>query len=221
MARAERPPSLRRRRVGIGLLFLLVAALVAFALSRLNLARVGHELVTASPGWIVAALAVMASSLVLRSISWHQVLGAALPHTRIPWAPVTRATMIGVMGSAVFPGRLGEPSRVLVVSRGSHGYGGPCPSPPSGVRVICFDPNPADTRGEAEYMARLAQRNGWNSIVVVATPEQATRARLLVSRCYPGAVYVIAAPVPRSQLPYQVIYGWGALIKAVTVQRAC
>jgi uncharacterized SAM-binding protein YcdF (DUF218 family) len=110
---------------------------------------------------------------------------------------------------------------VLVVSQGHLGYGGPCPAPIQGVRIICFDPDPADTRGEAEYMGTLAKRNGWKSIVVVATPEQAARARLLVGRCYPGAVYVIAAPVPRSQLPYQVMYGWGALIKALTVQRAC
>jgi len=117
MASAENAPSARRRRVGAVLVVVLVVGLVAFALSRLNLARVGHELVTARPGWLLVALAVMGSSLVLRSISWHQVLRAALPDTPIPWAPVTRATMIGVMGSAVFPGRLGEPARALVVSR--------------------------------------------------------------------------------------------------------
>jgi phosphatidylinositol alpha-mannosyltransferase len=117
MAGAERPPSPRRRRLGILLLLVLVAGLVVFALSRLDLARVGHELVTASPAWLVVALVLMGNSLVLRSVSWHQALRAALPDTPIPWTPVMRATMIGVMGSAVFPGRLGEPSRVLVVSR--------------------------------------------------------------------------------------------------------
>ncbi len=95
----------------------LVAGLVVFALLQLDLHRVGHALVTAKPGWIVLALALMASSLVMRSISWHQTLRAAMPQTPIPWAPVVRATMIGVMGSAVFPGRIGEPSRVLVLTR--------------------------------------------------------------------------------------------------------
>jgi phosphatidyl-myo-inositol alpha-mannosyltransferase len=117
MAGAESAPSKRRRGALFVVVVLLVAGTVAFALSRLDLSRVGHELVTATPGWIVLAVALMASSLVLRSVSWHQTLRAALPTTRIAWAPVTRATMIGVMGSAVFPGRLGEPSRVLVVSR--------------------------------------------------------------------------------------------------------
>jgi phosphatidylinositol alpha-mannosyltransferase len=59
----------------------------------------------------------MAMSLVFRSISWLLVLRAALPDRRIGWGPVTRATMIGVMASAVFPGRIGEPSRVIVLTR--------------------------------------------------------------------------------------------------------
>jgi phosphatidyl-myo-inositol alpha-mannosyltransferase len=96
---------------------LVVGALVALALSQLDLARVGHALLTASPGWIALALALMACSLAMRSISWHQVLRAALPETPVRWGPVVRATMIGVMGSAVFPGRIGEPARVLVIAR--------------------------------------------------------------------------------------------------------
>jgi phosphatidylinositol alpha-mannosyltransferase len=117
MARADRSPSTRRRRAGVLALVLLVAGLVVFALSRLDLSRVGHALVTASPGWIAIALVLMGSSLFLRSVSWRETLRAALPDTPIRWAPVTRATMIGVMASALFPGRLGEPSRVLVVTR--------------------------------------------------------------------------------------------------------
>jgi phosphatidyl-myo-inositol alpha-mannosyltransferase len=95
----------------------LVAGLVAYAIVKLNLKRVGHALVTASPGWIALALLLMGTSLVMRSISWHAVLRAALPSTRIRWPPVVRATMIGVMGSAVFPGRIGEPSKVLILTR--------------------------------------------------------------------------------------------------------
>jgi phosphatidylinositol alpha-mannosyltransferase len=96
---------------------LLVVAVTAFAISRLDVHRFGHALLTASPGWIALAFLLMALSLVLRSASWHQVLRAALPHVEMPWPPVIRATMIGVMGSAVLPGRVGEPSRVLVLTR--------------------------------------------------------------------------------------------------------
>jgi phosphatidylinositol alpha-mannosyltransferase len=121
MGASEQPPSPRRwtrhRRTGLIVAAILLAGLLAFALSRLGLHRIGHALVTASPGWVAVAFVLMASSLVLRSISWHQVLRAALPMTKIPWFAVTRATMIGVMGSAVVPGRIGEPARVVVITR--------------------------------------------------------------------------------------------------------
>jgi phosphatidyl-myo-inositol alpha-mannosyltransferase len=111
-----------RRRIGrryliAPVLALVVAGLVAFAVSRLDLHSIGHELVTASPGWLALALLLMALSLVLRAISWQQVLRAALPDARIRWPAVLRATMIGVMGSAIFPGRVGEPTRVVVLAR--------------------------------------------------------------------------------------------------------
>jgi phosphatidylinositol alpha-mannosyltransferase len=110
-----------RRRLALLAIALAVAGLVVFALSRLDLHRIGHDLLNASPGWVALALALMALSLLLRAVSWRQTLRAALPDTPIPWGPVIRATMIGVMGSAIFPGRVGEPTRVLVLARRLHG----------------------------------------------------------------------------------------------------
>ncbi len=117
----------RRRAAGrAGLIAgaILLAAIIAFALSRLNLPRVAHALISASPGWIVLALALMMLSLLARALSWQAVLRAALPGARIAWRAVARATMIGVMASAVFPGRLGEPTRILVLSRRLDGPAG-------------------------------------------------------------------------------------------------
>src|SRR5271167_4569694 len=117
----QNTPTRRRpagfRHVGLIAAAVLLAGLLAFALSRLDLHHVSHALITATPGWVALALALMALSLLLRSISWQQTLRAALPETPIAWAPVIRATMIGVMASAIFPGRIGEPTRVLVLSR--------------------------------------------------------------------------------------------------------
>jgi phosphatidyl-myo-inositol alpha-mannosyltransferase len=104
-------------RAGVVVAVILLAGVVAFALSRLELHRIGHALITATPGWIVLALALMALSLLLRSASWLAVLRAALPDATIRWPAVVRATMIGVMASAVVPGRVGEPTRVLVLAR--------------------------------------------------------------------------------------------------------
>jgi hypothetical protein len=110
---------------------------------------------------------------------------------------------------------------VLVVSRGWEGYGGPCPPPVPGVKLICFDPDPPDTRGEAEVVDRLAKQYGWNSVVLVATRTQDTRARLLAERCFAGSTYVVTASLPASSWPYQIAYGWGALLKALVVSRTC
>ena len=110
---------------------------------------------------------------------------------------------------------------VLVVSQGWKGYGGPCPPAPPGVKVICFDPSPGNTRGEAEFAGKLAKRYGWHSVVLVATPTQDTRARILMRRCYGGSIYVITASTASDEWPYQIAYGWGSLVKAVALHRAC
>lgn len=110
---------------------------------------------------------------------------------------------------------------VLVVSRGWEGYGGPCPPDVPGVKLICFDANPGNTRGEAEFTGALAKRYRWRSMVLVTTRAQDTRARILMSRCFSGSIYVITTSLPWDNWPYQIAYGWGALFKALALQRAC
>lgn len=110
---------------------------------------------------------------------------------------------------------------LLVVSQGWLGYGGPCPPPVRGVRMICFDPNPGNTRGEAEYIGRMAERYGWHAIILVTSRPQAVRAELIVGRCFSGQVSVATAPIQLGNWPYQIAYGWGALFKAVFLVRSC
>ena len=110
---------------------------------------------------------------------------------------------------------------MLVISRGHDGYGGPCPARPPHVRLICFEPNPATTQGEAEVVGRLAQRYHWQSVTLVTTRAQDTRARIRVSRCFGGRIYVVAVSQPWYDWPYQLAYEWAALVKAVAIQRAC
>jgi hypothetical protein len=110
---------------------------------------------------------------------------------------------------------------VLVVSQGQHGYGGPCPAVTPGVTLICFEPDPGDTRGEAEFVGRLAAKNHWTSVVLVSSRAQDTRARLIVKRCFSGSVYVITGTLPLGAWPYQVAYEWGALFKSLVLYRTC
>ena len=110
---------------------------------------------------------------------------------------------------------------VLLVSQGWRGYGGPCPATTPGVKLICFDPDPGNTRGEAEFVERLAKRYHWRSVVLVTGREQDTRARILVGRCFSGSIYAATASLPLGSWPYQIAYEWGALFKALALYRAC
>jgi phosphatidylinositol alpha-mannosyltransferase len=55
--------------------------------------------------------------MLLRAVSWHAILKAALPDARPRLVDAVQGTTIGVLMSATLPARLGEPSRALVVSR--------------------------------------------------------------------------------------------------------
>src|ERR1700691_6662355 len=84
-----------RRRAGIVVAALLLAAILGFALSQLGVHRIGHALTSASPGWIALALALMSLSLVLRAISWHEVVRGALPRIAVPGGPGGRGPRSG------------------------------------------------------------------------------------------------------------------------------
>ena len=111
---------------------------------------------------------------------------------------------------------------VIVISRGSRywGHGSVCAPKIPRVTVICFDPNPPTTRGEAEFTGRLATRYHWRSIVLVAVAPQDTVARLRVGSCFSGKIYVINASLPASQWPHEIIHEWASTLKAL-VQRSC
>jgi hypothetical protein len=112
---------------------------------------------------------------------------------------------------------------VIVISRGSPrwGHGSVCAPAIPGVSVICFDPSPQTTRGEAEFTGRLAARYHWRSVALVTVAPQDTVARLRVARCFSGAIYIVNAPLARRELPEQVVYEWGSVFKALLAQRSC
>ncbi len=119
--------------------------------------------------------------------------------------------------------RLAEQRRAsfLVISLGTPESGYGCPRPIAGVRLICFNPSPGTTQGEAEFVGRLAREYHWRSIAVVTITPQASRARLRTERCFGGPVYVVTTPIRLVSWPYQIAYEWAALAKALTVQRGC
>ena len=113
--RAQGGAVLRRGAIGAGAL--VGVGLAALALQRIGLDSIGRALIAATPVWILAALALMGVSMLLRAEAWNAILRAALPGVRVRRADTARGTMIGVLMSATLPARLGEPSRALIVAR--------------------------------------------------------------------------------------------------------
>ncbi len=114
-------------------------------------------------------------------------------------------------------------TQMLVVSRGTPywGHGSACAARIPAVKVICFDPSPATTRGEAEFAGRVARQYHWRSVALVTTPDQVTRARIRMRRCFQGRVYVSTTALPTHDWPRAIAYEWAATFKALVIQRAC
>jgi uncharacterized SAM-binding protein YcdF (DUF218 family) len=96
-----------------------------------------------------------------------------------------------------------------------------CLPPVPGVTILCFNPVPDTTQGEARAIGELAARYHWASVILVTSPDHAWRARLWVSRCFPGGVAVSTTHLPFLYWFRQIPYQWGASIKALTVDRSC
>jgi phosphatidylinositol alpha-mannosyltransferase len=114
---ASRPGARMGRRLAIGAVGLLAAALAVIALQRIGVDRIGHALLNAAPPWVLVGLGLMCFSMVLRAVAWHAILRAALPRARVRARDALQGTFIGVLMSATLPARLGEPSRAFVVAR--------------------------------------------------------------------------------------------------------
>jgi phosphatidylinositol alpha-mannosyltransferase len=105
------------RRLGLAAVSLGGAVLAFMALQKIGLTNIARSLITASPTLVLLGLAVMCSAMVMRAFSWHAILRAALPRSRVRLADAAQGTFIGVLMSSTLPARLGEPSRALVVAR--------------------------------------------------------------------------------------------------------
>jgi phosphatidylinositol alpha-mannosyltransferase len=87
------------------------------ALQHIGWDAVASSVIASSPAWAVLAVALMVASMVLRAVSWHAILKAALPAARPRFVDSLQGTSIGVLMSATLPARLGEPTRALIVAR--------------------------------------------------------------------------------------------------------
>ncbi len=159
------------------------------------------------------------------------VVFAAATARLFVWPPSdrpTRADAVVALGGD--PGQL-RAQKAIALARSGYApvalisLGGipeaPCPHPMKGVTIVCFRANPLDTRGEAEHVGALVERYHWTTLILVPGTTQATRARMLFERCTDARLVVVPQGETTSRLPYEVAYEWGALAKALLLQRGC
>lgn len=92
--------------------------------------------------------------------------------------------------------------------------------------VVCFEPGPVTTRGEARALRDLAETHGWRSADVLTAQSHASRTRVLMERCFNGVLHVIPE---RQQLPpvslntnswvYRYLYETAAFVKVVATTK--
>jgi hypothetical protein len=83
------------------------------------------------------------------------------------------------------------------------------------ARVICADPSPETTQGEARMLRRYAKQHDWSSAVVVTMTAHISRAREIIDRCYSGSLAMIpSGEAPAHSWTYQFFYQTGATLKS-------
>ena len=170
---------------------------------------------------------VRAGALVVAALIVALVVGSVVlfiePATNVP----ARSNAVIVLaggnnGARIAKGislvRAGYAPRLFVSAPGHRD----CPRSLPSVSITCFNPNPSTTQGEARYASALADRHHWRQIIVVSGTQQVTRARIRFDRCYQGSILMVPAdPGGVANWVYGVVYEWGALAKALVLQRGC
>ena len=88
--------------------------------------------------------------------------------------------------------------------------------------VICFQPDPESTQGEARAVQRIAAARHLRSVIVVTSYFHVSRARLIMRRCYHGRLAVIGTPLNNPwKEPLYVALEWPKLTYAETLNRGC
>ena len=89
--------------------------------------------------------------------------------------------------------------------------------------VVCVEPDPFTTRGDARAAAKLAGQRGWRSLVLVTSTWHVRRARMLLERCYGGRVEAVGARPEDTwtEVADDVAHEWGGLLYAAIVARDC
>jgi len=89
-------------------------------------------------------------------------------------------------------------------------------TPRTDYEVICFQPNPSTTQGEAMQLRDLAAERGWDTVTAVTFKQHVPRARMILERCYHGELRMAATDYEFTPLRTlrQYVYQSGGYVKA-------
>ncbi len=110
-----------RRLAAWTLGLVVLAALVVLGVSKIDLGQVGSDLGRVRIGWLAVGFALMCVTYLARAESWFTALSASLGKGSVSRPFVTRVLLIGMFGSTVAPGRLGEALRAWLIARRTGG----------------------------------------------------------------------------------------------------
>ena len=97
-----------------------------------------------------------------------------------------------------------------------------CPGPIPRVHTVCFTPRPFSTQGEGALRRCPGSPPPSAEHDRGARDPQATRARLRFERCFSGRILIVPVrPTSLEEWVDRVFYEWGALGKALLLQRGC
>ena len=172
---------------------------------------------------------VLTRALPLAVLSWALVVGAAFA-LRHGGRPIRADAVVVLEGSKPrLPKGLQLVAQgyapLLVISKGDDkklerklcaGRGWP-----AHVRVLCFVANPPSTRGEAEFIGRLARERGLRRIDVVTSQFHVFRAQLLLERCYHGDLQMVGVTQPVWKVPWYAVTETAKIAYQLVVARGC
>jgi uncharacterized SAM-binding protein YcdF (DUF218 family) len=163
-------------------------------------------------------LAVVCACVVVIALAVASYLLFVRPHGDAPGRADAVVVLAGGRGERLARARAlmdRDVAPTLAISNGTCGA-------PHRYHMICFQPEPQTTRGEAEAIRRLARANGWNRIVVVTSTYHVTRARILVQRCYAGHTVFVDATPPDGVAGWtrRIVHEWMGLVEALAA-RGC
>lgn len=156
--------------------------------------------------WVVAGAAVAVWLVVCIAVF-------AYPRTDPPGQMDATFFLASDGGHAALQGRPDLRAGAVVVSRPRSVADLPVFAVCEEAGVTCIAPAPETTQGEAEVFARLAEERGWESVTVVSQTSHVPRIRILMGRCFPGTVHVVAIPEAWWTWPGRFGYETGAMVK--------